>query len=145
VVIFVTILLICFSILLFSKRRKVYLGISSLYTTTTTNIASRIQDYQYSRLGDQNEDSDADEDDLLFGIETVEDHVFPLIPDELVERPHTDDETPLDPLEGVRGDLSIQGGRRADDNDLQMVRVPTDPLGVSFRDDPDDSDEDLLL
>lgn len=63
-----------------------------------------------------------EEDDLLFGVESVEDSVFPLVPDSLVD-------TELTPLDTIP----------------EIMRVPGDPLGATFRDDPDDSDEDLLV
>ena len=65
-----------------------------------------------------------EEDDLLFGVESVEDSVFPLVPDALV-----DSELSGVPLDTI----------------AEVVRVPGDPLGATFRDDPNDSDEDLLV
>jgi len=85
-------------------------------------IASRVANYQYSRLSVSMEEEE--EDDLLFGVESVEDSVFPLVPDNLV-----DSELSGVPLDTI----------------AEVVRVPGDPLGATFRDDPNDSDEDLLV
>ena len=62
-------------------------------------------------------------DDLLFEIENVDDQVFPLVPDSMVDS---------SALESIPESTAES-------------RAAADPLGASYRDDPHDSDEDLLV
>ena len=73
---------------------------------------------QYNQLVNDDEDGD----DLLFEIENVDDQVFPLVPDSMVDS---------SALESIPE--STAESRAAD------------PLGATYRDDPHDSDEDLLV
>ena len=77
--------------------------------------------YQYNQYN-QLADDDEDGDDLLFEIENVDDQVFPLVPDSMVDS---------SALESIPE--STAESRAAD------------PLGATYRDDPHDSDEDLLV
>lgn len=60
---------------------------------------------------------------MLFEIENVDDQVFPLVPDSMVDSSALES-IPERPAES---------------------RVAGDPLGATYRDNPNDSDEDLLV
>ena len=108
-------------------RTKLGLGqfgeISHVLIARNNNICNEIllkSHFKYSQVSGSL-DSDVEEDDLLFGVESVDDSVFPLVPDSMVDSEMTH-------LDSIPED-----------------RVPADPLGATFRDDPNDSDEDLLV
>jgi hypothetical protein len=101
-----------------------YMRLHSCFRTIRPFGRIRTNSHQYSRLGSGN-GSDG-EDDLLFGMDTVEDAVFPLVPDNMIETAN------LNGLEAIPESSSFG-----------------DPLGVasssSYHDDPEESDEDLLI
>ncbi|CBY39018.1 unnamed protein product, partial [Oikopleura dioica] len=82
------------------------------------SVRSRFRTISYNQLANDDEDGD----DLLFEIENVDDQVFPLVPDSMVDG---------SALESIPESTSES---RAGD-----------PLGAIYRDNPHDSDEDLLV
>ena len=111
----ITILLIC---LCYYKRRLIVSKVSSIRLPRSLPVLTG--GGEYATL--TNDDSDA-EDNLLFGMETVDNSVFPLVPDS-----------------------EFDGANLAT---IPEQNSFGDPLGVlrnePFRDDPDDDDEDLLV
>ena len=90
-------------------------------------MPNRWRSHHYSNLDDNSSDQ---EDNLLFGMDTVDNSVFPLVPDDAMMISSSGLE-PIPEQSSFGDPLGV----------LRNTNTTTQP----FRDDPDDDDEDLLV